>query len=222
MRILLLLLILPFALNAQNKPKILVVPPNAVQLNSNVARVLAANNITAAQWVDKARATFARLAKPDLTDFDVYVTGVDDTLHLKPALAERTTKVKFKRKNFLTKKEKLVTKKVKYKGVQISPTDKVILDGLAAKLGYDYIIFVSFFEVSGNKGLNLAFKPLSNFAIHYEVYDSKQTFLTGNVVQDALAVSPGMQIGVLNHYLNLSAENVYRNVASLIATGRLN
>ncbi|UPT67269.1 MAG: hypothetical protein M0D57_00800 [Sphingobacteriales bacterium JAD_PAG50586_3] len=222
MRILLLLLILPFALSAQLKPRILVVPPHAVQLNSNVAKVLAANNITPAQWVDRARATFAKLAKPDLEDFDVYVTGVDDTLHLKPTLTTRTAKVKFKRRNFITKKEKLVTKKVKYKGVQISPEDKLVLDGLATKQAYDFVIFVSFFEVTGHKGLNLAFKPLSSFAIHYEVYDSRQTFITGNIVQDALAVSPGMQIGVLNHYLNLSAENVYRNVASVIANGRRN
>ena len=223
MRILLLLLILPFALNAQSgRPKILVVPPNAIALNSNVVRVLAANKISAADWVDRARTTFARLAKPDLTDFDVYVTGVDDTLHLKPTLVDRTAKVKFKRKNFITKKEKLVTKKVKYKGVQIGPMEKLTLDGLATKVGYDYIIFVSLFEVKGNKGLNLAFKPLSMFSIHYEVYDAKQVFLTGNVVEDAMALTPSMQIAVLNHYLTLSAENVYRNVASLIANGRLN
>jgi hypothetical protein len=100
--------------------------------------------------------------------------------------------------------------------------EKLTLDGLATKVGYDYIIFVSLFEVKGNKGLNLAFKPLSMFSIHYEVYDAKQVFLTGNVVEDAMALTPSMQIAVLNHYLNLSAENVYRNVASLIANGRLN
>jgi hypothetical protein len=223
MRILLLLLILPFAISAQsNRPKILIVPPNAVALNSNVVRVLGVNKVNVAEWVDKARTTFAKLAKPDLTDFDVYVTSVDDTLHLKPELVDRTAKVKFKRKNFLTKKEKVVTKNVKYKGVKIGPDEKLVLDALAAKTNFDYVVFVSFFEVKGNKGLNLAFKPLSMFSIHYEVYDGKQTFLTGNVVEDALAVSPTMQLAVLNHYLGLSAENVYRNVSSLIANGRLN
>lgn len=221
MRILLFTLLFPLALMAQTRTKILVVTPNAVALNSSVVRVLNSNQSRPDSLVAKARKVFGTMAKPDLSDFSVYVTGVDDSLSLKPVLVNRSTILKVKKRNFITKKERVVGKKVKYKGVQIGPDEKLVLEGIAKKFGYDYVVFVSYFEVKNNKSLNLAFKPLSVFAVHYEVYDSKLAFKTGNVVEDAFSVSSTMQLPVLYHYLNLSAENVYRNVSSIIGFSRL-
>lgn len=216
MRILLFLLLLPFALTAQTRPKVLVVSPRAVSLNSHVVRVLNANKMKPDSLVTVARSTFSSMAKPILSDFTVYVTGMDDTLMLKPDLVDRSIFVKVKKKNFLTKKEYFANKKVKYKGVQIGPGEKLALEDISKTFAYDYVVFVTLFEVKNEKGINLALKPLSVFGIHYEVYDKNLVFKTGNYVQDALSVSQGMNPKVLFHYVNLSAENVFRAMSGTI------
>lgn len=216
MRLLFLLLMLPFALCAQTGPKVLIVAPHAVSLNSQVVSALRNKGIKPDSLVNNARLVFGPMAKNILTDYQVKVLGLDVNENFIPVLADRETTVKVKKRRLLTKKEYVVNRKVKYKGVNVGASEKLVLQDVAKTFDYDYVVFVSYFEIGKPKGLNLALKPLSSFGVHYEVYNKDLAFLTGNYVYDDLSVTPTMESSVLFHYVKLSAENVYRLVAPIL------
>lgn len=206
--LILLLFILPLAVTAQNGSKILVVTPSKVGLNGSVLSNLNTYKIKPDSLVQAARKTFANDAKPGLTDFTVYVVNTD-SVKLNPTHQERTARVKVKRKNLITRKEKVHIKKFKYTGVVLSAEDNTTLQALATRFDYDYVVFISLFEVR-NGGFNIAFKPLSKFKVHYEVYNKKLAYLAGNIIADELPVTSTMQPQILFNYVHLSAENVYK------------
>lgn len=201
-------------MQAQTKTKILIVPPQSVALNKHSVIAMRSNNIRPDSLVNVARAVFAQSAQSLLSDYTVRMFGAGDTAKLRPLPVNRTTMVKVKKRNFITKKEKVKNKKVKYKGVTIGPDEKLRLEAEQQKFNYDYVVFITFFEIADSKSINFALKPLSRFAVHYEVYDQNLVFKTGNVIGDDFTISPSMSPSVLFHYLTLSAQNVYLAVGN--------
>lgn len=207
---------LPLLLQAQTKAKVLVITPQSIALNRASVRAMVHNGIKPDSLVNIARQTFIKGAKTMLPDYVVHVVGSDDNVEYKPVPVDRSTMIKVKKRNFITKKERVADKRVKYKGVTIGPDEKLKLEQERQTFNYDYVVVLSLFEIGEAKSLNLALKPLSRFAVHYEVYDKNLVFKTGNVMADDLVVSPSMLPSVMFHYLNLSAKNVYLAVSNTI------
>lgn len=207
---------LPLLAQAQTKTKVLVITPQSVALNRASVRAMVSNGIKPDSLVNVARQTFVKGAKTMLPDYTVHVLGVDDSISYKPTPVERSTTIKVKRRNFITKKERFANKRVKYKGVAIGPDDKLKLELANQTFKYDYVVVITMFEIGEAKSLNPALKPLSRFAVHYEVYDKNLAFKTGNLIADDLVVSPSMLPSVMFHYINLSAKNAYLAVSGII------
>jgi len=213
-RFLLIAFLCPLFLQAQTKAKILIVPPQSVALNKHSVAAMRSNNIKPDSLVIVARQVFVKNAQGLLSDYVVRVFGTGDTTKMRPVPVTRTATIKVKKRNFITKKERLQNKKVKYKGVTIGPDEKLRLEVERKAFDYDYVVFISLFEIADNKSFNFAMKSLSRFAVHYEIYDKNLVFKTGNIIADDFVVSPGMSPSVLFHYLNLSAQNVYLAVGT--------
>lgn len=160
--------------------------------------------------------SIANGAKRVLVDFDTHVLGVEDNIIMKATTEPRSTTKTVKKKRLLSPKERTKVVKVNYTGINITDAEKLAFEAVRPKFNFDYILVVTSFEITNKGSGNIAFKPLKNFIINYEIYSADFKLVAGDKIEEKLSVSPTMMPAVLTNYVNLMADDVFRPAVTML------
>lgn len=204
------------AANANGQTKILVTTPQSVGLSSDFVGYLNAQKIKPDSFVAQLKRSIANGAKRVLVDFDTHVLGVEDNIIMKATTEPRSTTKTVKKKRLLSPKERTKVVKVNYTGINITDAEKLAFEAVRPEFNFDYILVVTSFEITNKGSGNIAFKPLKNFIINYEIYSADFKLVAGDKIEEKLSVSPTMMPAVLTNYVNLMADDVFRPAVTML------